>query len=80
MHCSVVGIINFVLIGIASILVRPLGTAEQTGGRAGIVSWYLFKNPRFVILFIFGLITTFGYMVSDDTLMRFFMITDKCIG
>lgn len=62
---SVVGIINFVLIGVASILVRPLGTAQQTGGKAGIVSWYLFKNPRFVILFMFGLITTFGYMVSE---------------
>ncbi|KAJ8655082.1 hypothetical protein O0I10_009289 [Lichtheimia ornata] len=58
----VVGIINFVLIGVASILVRPLGTAQQTGGKAGIVSWYLFKNPRFVILFVFGLVTTFGYM------------------
>ena len=64
-RCSVVGIINFVLIGVASILVRPLGTAQQTGGKAGMVSWYLFKNPRFVILFVFGLITTFGFLVSE---------------
>ncbi|KAI9312184.1 major facilitator superfamily domain-containing protein, partial [Dichotomocladium elegans] len=59
----IVGIMEFVLIGLAAILVRPLGTSQQTGGKAkGIISWYLFKNPHFVIMFIHGLITTFGYM------------------
>ncbi|KAI8145277.1 major facilitator superfamily domain-containing protein [Fennellomyces sp. T-0311] len=59
----IVGIMCFVLIGIATVLVRPLGTIRQTGGREGtIIAWYLFKNPRFTIMFIHGLITTFGYM------------------
>ncbi|KAI9247981.1 major facilitator superfamily domain-containing protein [Phascolomyces articulosus] len=59
----IVGIMCFVLIGIASLLVRPFGTIQQTGGSAkGFISWYLFKNPKFTILFMHGLITTFGYM------------------
>lgn len=60
------GIICFVFLSIASFLIRPLGTATQTGGlqQNKIISWYLFKNPQFCTLFAVGLITTFGYMVK----------------
>ncbi|KAI9306651.1 major facilitator superfamily domain-containing protein [Cunninghamella echinulata] len=58
------GIICFVFLSIASFLIRPLGTAAQTGGsqQNKIINWYLFKNPQFCTLFAVGLITTFGYM------------------
>ncbi|KAI9030103.1 major facilitator superfamily domain-containing protein [Phycomyces nitens] len=56
------GIIVFVLLSIACLLVRPLGTSRQTGGNGQLISWYLFKNPMFSIMFVHGLITTFGYM------------------
>lgn len=63
------GIICFVLLSLATVLVRPLGTASQTGGNQhggkGLISWYLFKNPQFCVLFMVGLITTFGYMAPS---------------
>lgn len=63
------GIICFVLLTLATFLVRPLGTASQTGGNRqdgkGLISWYLFKNPQFCVLFMVGLITTFGYMAPS---------------
>ncbi|KAL1929048.1 hypothetical protein VTP01DRAFT_2107 [Rhizomucor pusillus] len=58
----IVGIMCFVLIGVSSFLVKPLGSHKQTGGRSGLISWYLFKNKNFCIMFMHGLITTFGYM------------------
>lgn len=60
----IVGIMCFVLIGVSSFLVKPLGSHKQTGGRSGLISWYLFKNKNFCIMFMHGLITTFGYMVT----------------
>ncbi|KAI8334728.1 major facilitator superfamily domain-containing protein [Chlamydoabsidia padenii] len=69
------GIICFVLLSLATLMVRPLGTASQTGGkqrddqgRRAIINWYLFKNPQFCVLFMVGLITTFGYMAPSSLL------------
>ncbi|KAG0162685.1 hypothetical protein DFQ30_001507 [Apophysomyces sp. BC1015] len=58
----IVGIMVFVLLSITTLLVRPLGTNSQTGGKGKLINWYLFKNPQFSIMFVHGLITTFGYM------------------
>ncbi|KAI8876454.1 MFS general substrate transporter [Backusella circina FSU 941] len=58
----IVGIMTFVLLSIATCLVRPFGDVRKTGGRGKIISWYLFKNPMFTVMFFHGLITTFGYM------------------
>lgn len=57
------GIILFVLLSVATCLVRPFGDVKTTGGGRKIINWYLFKNPMFTVLFFHGLVTTFGYMV-----------------
>ncbi|KAI9480528.1 MAG: major facilitator superfamily domain-containing protein [Benjaminiella poitrasii] len=56
------GIIVFVLLSIATCFVRPFGDVKKTGGGRKIINWYLFKNPLFTLIFLHGLITTFGYM------------------
>ncbi|KAI8388112.1 major facilitator superfamily domain-containing protein [Radiomyces spectabilis] len=58
----IIGIMCFALLSLATVFVRPLGTARQTGGHDKVINWYLFKNPQFTIMFLHGLITTFGYM------------------
>jgi MFS family permease len=68
----IVGIITFVLLSIATCLVRPFGDVRKTGGRGKIISWYLFKNPMFTVMFFHGLITTFGYMVRVSMVGFFF--------
>jgi MFS family permease len=60
----IIGIMAFVLLLITTCTVRPLGHIKQTGGQDQLIAWYLFKNPQFVVIFLHGLITTFGYMVS----------------
>lgn len=57
------GIIVFVLLSFATFFVRPFGDVKSTGGNRKIINWYLFKNPMFTVMFLHGLITTFGYMV-----------------
>lgn len=59
----IIGIMAFVLLLVTTMTVRPLGHIRQTGGQDQIIAWYLFKNPQFVVIFLHGLITTFGYMV-----------------
>ncbi|KAJ2960739.1 hypothetical protein NQZ79_g3966 [Umbelopsis isabellina] len=58
----IIGIMAFVLLLVTTATVRPLGHIKQTGGQDQIIAWYLFKNPQFVVIFLHGLITTFGYM------------------
>ncbi|KAM3588910.1 hypothetical protein VKS41_001339 [Umbelopsis sp. WA50703] len=58
----IIGIMAFVLLLITTCTVRPLGHIKQTGGQDQLIAWYLFKNPQFVVIFLHGLITTFGYM------------------
>jgi MFS family permease len=60
----IIGIMTFLLLIVTTATVRPLGNIKQTGGRDKIIAWYLFKNPQFCVLFLQGLITTFGYMVG----------------
>lgn len=57
------GIIVFVLLSFSTCFVRPLGDVRRTGGGRKVINWYLFKNPMFSVMFMHGLITTFGYMV-----------------
>ncbi|KAG1450916.1 hypothetical protein G6F46_002108 [Rhizopus delemar] len=56
------GIIVFVLLSFSTCFVRPLGDVRRTGGGRKVINWYLFKNPMFSVMFMHGLITTFGYM------------------
>ncbi|CAO3694646.1 unnamed protein product [Rhizopus microsporus] len=56
------GIVVFILLSIATCLVRPFGDVKKTGGQRKVINWYLFKNPMFSVMFMHGLITTFGYM------------------
>lgn len=56
------GILIFVLLSFATCFVRPFGDVKKTGGGRKIFNWYLFKNPMFTVMFMHGLITTFGYM------------------
>lgn len=56
------GIIVFVLLSFSTCFVRPFGDVRKTGGGRKVINWYLFKNPMFSVMFMHGLITTFGYM------------------
>lgn len=69
------GIVVFILLSIATCLVRPFGDVKKTGGQRKVINWYLFKNPMFSVMFMHGLITTFGYMVSLLFLFLFYYIS-----
>ncbi|CAO3668307.1 unnamed protein product [Rhizopus stolonifer] len=56
------GIVVFVLLSFSTCFVRPFGDVRKTGGGRKVINWYLFKNPMFSVMFMHGLITTFGYM------------------
>ncbi|ORX96148.1 MFS general substrate transporter [Basidiobolus meristosporus CBS 931.73] len=68
----ILGLGGFVLLSIASILLR---TRIQSKPNTPILDFLLFRNPRFTVLFLIGMIVSFGYLVPFFFLPNYVLYT-----